>query len=410
MHILTGRLPLRALGAVCGLAFVGACSSAGPSANSSGKSTAESGSIATSTGSGAGSGVAAAGSPSGPGSGSSVGSGTVSSGDGVSASGFTGATGASGGASAGSGAVASGAGTDGGGGMPAGEGGVSSSGGTTVGDAGHVMPSAGCGTPPNQVVMNYVEYKETVTLPAGTNALWANRDYYVWLPSGYDPNRAYTTVFLGPGCGGTGDQVVPVQMASTTNAILIGLDPDPPAEGRPCFNTESPTTPEVPYFDETLKEVEAKFCIDTSRVFIAGFSSGAWLADTLGCVRAGVIRGQGTAAGELQGGLTCSGQPIAAMMNHDMGDGSNSYSQDFSGARAGIAMRNGCTTTTMPYDPMVTTDDKDLMGHPILCVEYQGCKPGYPLVWCPTTGYGHSDQTGSGLSTYGWWKFWEMLP
>jgi polyhydroxybutyrate depolymerase len=406
MHILTGRLPLRALGAACGLAFVGACSSAGPSASSSGKSTAESGSIATSTGSGAGSGVAAAGSPSGPASGSSVGSGTVSSGDGISASGVTG----SGGASSGSGAVASGAGTDGGGAMPAGEGGVSSSGGTTVGDAGHVMPSAGCGMAPNQVVMNYVEYKETVTLPAGTNALWANRDYYVWLPSGYDPNRAYTTVFLGPGCGGTGDQVVPVQMASTTNAILIGLDPDPPAEGRPCFNTESPTTPEIPYFDETLQEVEAKFCIDTSRVFIAGFSSGAWLADTLGCVRAGVIRGQGTAAGELQGGLTCSGQPIAAMMNHDMGDPSNSYQQDFSGARAAIAMRNGCTTTTMPYDPPFATGDKDLMGHPILCVEYQGCKPGYPLVWCPTTGYGHSDQTASGLSTYGWWEFWEMLP
>jgi hypothetical protein len=64
----------------------------------------------------------------------------------------------------------------------------------------------------------------------------------------------------------------------------------------------------------------------------------------------------------------------------------------------------------MPYDPGITTNDTDLMGHPILCVQYQGCKPGYPLVWCPTTGYGHSDQTASGLSTIGWWKFWEMLP
>lgn len=407
MHIRTGRLPLRALGAVCGLGLLAACSSGSTSANSSGKSTAESGSAETSSGTSAGSVVAVSGS--GQESGSTVGSGTSFSGDGISTSGVTASGSDSSGASSGAGAVASGAGDDGGG-TPAGEAGAGSSGATTVGDAGHVMPSAGCGMPPNQVVMNYVEYKETVTLPAGTNALWANRDYFVWLPSGYDPNRAYTTVFLGPGCGGTGDQVVPVQTASTTNAILIGLDPDPPAEGRACFNTESPTTPEVPYFDETLKEVEAKFCIDTSRVFIAGFSSGAWLADTLGCVRAGVIRGQGTAAGELQGGLTCSGQPIAALMNHDMGDGSNSYSQDFSGARAAIAMRNGCTTTTMPYDPGVTTDDKDLMGHPILCVEYQGCKPGYPLVWCPTTGYGHSDQTGSGLSTIGWWKFWETLP
>jgi poly(3-hydroxybutyrate) depolymerase len=264
--------------------------------------------------------------------------------------------------------------------------------------------------PPNQAEMTYVEYKETVTLPAGTNALWNNRDYFVWLPAGYDPNRAYTTVFLGPGCGGTGTMVVPVQMESTTNAIIVGLDPDPPAEGRACFNTESPTTPEVPYFDATLAQVEAKFCVDTSRIFIAGFSSGSWLADTLGCVRAGVIRGQGNAAGELQGGLTCSGQPIAAMMIHDMGDPSNSYQQDYDGAREAIRVRNGCSTQTLPYDPGVAPGDKDLKGNPIQCVEYQGCKPGYPLVWCPTTGYGHNDQTGSGLSTIGWWNFWEKLP
>jgi polyhydroxybutyrate depolymerase len=346
---------------------------------------------------------------SGQSSGSSVGSGSVSSGAGTGASGVPSATGGPAGAGSGTVGTASGAGADGGG-TPAGDGGLGGSGATASGDAGHVMPSAGCGMPPNQALMTYVEYKETVTLPAGTNPLWAARDYFVWLPAGYDPTRAYTTVFLGPGCGGTGKDVVPVQMASTSNAILIGLDPDPPAEGRPCFNTESPTTPEIPYFDETLKQVEANFCIDTSRIFIAGFSSGSWLADTLGCVRAGVIRGQGNAAGELQGGLTCSGQPIAAMMNHDMGDPSNSYQQDYDGARAAILMRNGCSTTTMPYDPGITTNDTDLMGHPILCVQYQGCKPGYPLVWCPTTGYGHSDQTASGLSTIGWWKFWEMLP
>jgi poly(3-hydroxybutyrate) depolymerase len=343
---------------------------------------------------------------SGQSSGSSVGSGSASAGVGAGGSGASSATGGSGSGTVG---ATSGAGTDGGG-TPAGDGGLGGSGATVSGDAGHVMPSAGCGMPPNQALMTYVEYKETVTLPAGTNPLWADRDYFVWLPAGYDPTRAYTTVFLGPGCGGTGDQVVPVQMASTSNAILIGLDPDPPAEGRPCFNTESPTTPEIPYFDETLKQVEANFCIDTSRIFIAGFSSGSWLADTLGCVRAGVIRGQGNAAGELQGGLTCSGQPIAAMMNHDTGDPSNSYQQDYDGARAAILMRNGCTTATMPYDPGITTNDTDLMGHPIQCVQYQGCKPGYPLVWCPTTGYGHSDQTASGLSTIGWWKFWEKLP
>jgi len=26
------------------------------------------------------------------------------------------------------------------------------------------------------------------------------------------------------------------------------------------------------------------------------------------------------------------------------------------------------------------------------CVRYQGCDPGYPVVWCQTTGQGHNRQ------------------
>jgi hypothetical protein len=385
-----GLTLLACLACACGNSGSGAGGNSGTGFGASGATGTGSG---TDTGSGASSGI------------------TGSAGATTGASGTGATTGASSGATSGSSGATSGA--AGGSGTPLGDGGTVSSdagSGGAVGDAGHVMPSMGCGTATAQALMTYVKYTEVVTLPAGTNPLWANRNYYVWLPSGYDPMRAYTTVFLGPGCGGNGMMVVPVQNASKTNAIIIGLDPDPPAEGRPCFNTESPTTPEVPYFDETLKQVEAKYCVDTSRIFIAGFSSGAWLADTLGCVRAGVIRGQGTAAGELQGGLTCSGQPIAAIMIHDMGDGNNSYQQHFNGGRAAIAMRNGCSTMTMPYDPVVAPGGKDLMGKPIQCVQYVGCKPGYPLVWCPTTGYGHNDQVGSGLSSIGWWNFWEMLP
>jgi hypothetical protein len=42
------------------------------------------------------------------------------------------------------------------------------------------------------------------------------------------------------------------------------------------------------------------------------------------------------------------------------------------------------------------------------CVQYQGCKPGFPLIWYPTHGKGHSDQVP--ISTTGFWKFWSALP
>jgi hypothetical protein len=58
----------------------------------------------------------------------------------------------------------------------------------------------------------------------------------------------------------------------------------------------------------------------------------------------------------------------------------------------------------MPWDPGETAFKTDS------CVEYQGCKPGYPVVWCQTTGYGHSDGAVTGISTKGFWKFWSSLP
>ena len=32
------------------------------------------------------------------------------------------------------------------------------------------------------------------------------------------------------------------------------------------------------------------------------------------------------------------------------------------------------------------------------------------LDFCTTTGLGHNDQVGTGLSTFGFWKFWSSLP
>ena len=257
---------------------------------------------------------------------------------------------------------------------------------------------------PTQSLAAYAKFSETI---AGVDPKWAPRNYYVRLPDTYDPMRAYPTVFVGPGCGGTGDQGIPIFNASKSDAIVIGLDPDPAGEGRQCFNSESYPDPEEPYFNATLKAVEAAYCVDKSKLFVEGFSSGSWLANLIGCVDGNVIRGQGNASGCMQGAHpTCTG-PIAYMAAHDMNDPNNSY-QCGKDNRDRIVKLNGCTDQTMPYDP-----GPDIMvkaGVTVSCVQYVGCKPGYPVVWCTTTGLGHNDQVGTGLSTFGFWKFWTSLP
>jgi len=254
-------------------------------------------------------------------------------------------------------------------------------------------PSAGCGMPASQSLMTYVKHDIMVTkLPANLVAMYGKRSYYLRLPTAYDPSRKYTTVFLGPGCGSNGSQVIPVQDASKGDAILVGLSPV-----GSCFQTNGAASPEIPYFDAVLAELEASTCVDKAHVFVAGFSSGSWLANNLGCPRAGIIRGQGNATGGEPGNQgTCTG-PIAAMMAHDTTDTTNLI-QWSEAARDRMLKTNGCSTQTEPYDA----------GTPSPCVLYKGCMPGYPVVWCPTTGKGHSPQVP--ISTTGFWKFWTSLP
>jgi hypothetical protein len=88
------------------------------------------------------------------------------------------------------------------------------------------------------------------------------------------------------------------------------------------------------------------------------------------------------------------------MLAHDTTDNQNSFAGGMR-ARDRLLMVNGCGTQTLPYD-----FDGD-PATPSPCVIYQGCKPGYPVVWCPTTGKGHSNQVP--ITTVGLWRFFSQF-
>jgi hypothetical protein len=333
-------------------------------------------------------------------------------------SGNAGATGAAGAAAGSSGAAGATAGAAGGAAGAAG--GAAGAAGGTTGAAGamgmaNAVPSDGCGKDPGQALMTYVKYMEMVT-GVPTNA--QPRNYYVWLPNNYNPKRAYPTVFVGPGCGSDGAHGIQIQTASGDNAIVIGLDPstavDP--EHRQCFDSQTlPNNPEIPYVEQTVAKVEAAFCVDKSRLFIEGFSSGSWLSYMMGCVdggAGGLFKAQGNASGEDLGwngakmtdGFTCKG-PTPWMAGHNNPDGNNAYP----GGRDHEIAMNGCTVppVTMPFDPGPMVKPPKA-GITISCVQYMGCK--VPTIFCTTTGLGHDPQESTGISTYGFWAFWMSLP
>lgn len=300
-----------------------------------------------------------------------------------------GAAGGSAGGAAGSAAGGQGgvAGSAGAGGMSGGAGMASSAGSGGGPDNSAATPSAGCGTLATDAPGTFVAHQ---VVAAGYT-----REYFVRLPVAYDPARAYPTVILGAGCGGTGETVIPVHTAAQADAIVVGLSPSFEVAGRDCFMTESPTSPEIDFFDAVLAAMKQGYCVDESRVFMGGFSSGSWLTNLIGCARGDVVRAQGNAAGGPPPLPECTG-PIAAIMVHDVGDEANSIDLGRQ-TRDRLRQLNGCTEATAPWDAQFPE-----------CVAYQGCMAGYPLVWCETSGKGHSDNVP--ISTQGFWKFWSSLP
>lgn len=322
----------------------------------------------------------------------------------------TAGTGTAGGATAGAGGV----GVTGGAGGTGGSGGAGGGSGGSGGGLSGAVASTGCGKaiPAQQTLGMFVKYDETITASALVTPKWQPRQYWVWLPPNYDNKKPYPVVFVGPGCGGKGNNAIPIQNASGNDAIVVGLDYSAAATGRECFMTEAFPDPEVNYVEETVAHVDEQFCVDKSRRFIEGFSSGSWISYLMGCVDGGpggLFKGQANATGNWQGSLpdsACKG-PTAYFGSHDMGDpdGYNKYP----GGRDHVLKMNGCTmpVATMPYDPgpMVKAPNA---GSTVNCVQYMGCK--VPTVFCTTTGLGHNDQVASGLTTFGAWKFWMSLP
>lgn len=291
-----------------------------------------------------------------------------------------------GGSGAGSGGAAGAAGSSGGT-SGGGAGGAGGGAGGGMGNPGAV-PSLGCGTAATDTPGTFVLHNTT----AGS----FDRSYYVRLPEGYDPMRAYPLMLIGPGCGGSGDMAIPVQNEAGDDAIVVGLNISSEASGRDCFMTESPESPELPYFDAVWQEVSAGYCVDTERVFYGGFSSGSWLAYLYGCARANVLRAHGNVAGGPAPIPDCPG-PVAAIMIHDENDGSNGIGGG-EAARARVLEQNNCTgTDTEMWDAQYP-----------MCQKYTGCPAEYPVVWCQTSGVGHSPQDD--LSAPVFWKFLMQLP
>lgn len=254
---------------------------------------------------------------------------------------------------------------------------------TTTGDtSGGPIGSAGCGMtrPPSGMLTIEVDGEEG--------------QYVVSIPDDYDPDHPHPLGFgfhgrnrTGPNCQ-SGD-CAGFQNAMEDEAVLVYMT----SMGGTGWEGAGERELNVSFFEQVLDQILESHCIDTSRVFVAGTSSGAHFVNILGCRFGDRLAAISPVAGYLPETEDCVDR-VAALVIHGVHDSLNNGET----ARDFWRMRNGCSERTVPpiaeiHESVLETDES----HD--CAVYQGCDTGLPVVWCE-----HSEGGYDG-STHGWPSF-----
>jgi poly(3-hydroxybutyrate) depolymerase len=318
---------------------------------------------------------------------------------------------------------AAGLGGSGGSGGSAGSAGLGGSGGADPAarslDADLVSRSSGCGRPPpsGQLSAKYTQYTTHVTgrtLDPSFSVPPHDRDYFVWLPSDYDSAKAYRVTFLYMGCGNRSAADVSTYklMSRDPESIYVAMDMTPlsvnvngvdvllPPVGKDCYdNTIGKQSIEWEFMALTASLVQQSFCVDENRLYVAGYSSGAWVANMMGCYFAGPnparqfgkdisVRGQmSVSGGPVLPDVPCGGK-VAALWIHDLDDEENAIAGDAQTSLPRVLAANGCSGgASGPQAPWGSTPNESS-----ICQQFTACPAAYPVVFCTTSGLGHSSE------------------
>jgi polyhydroxybutyrate depolymerase len=156
------------------------------------------------------------------------------------------------------------------------------------------------------------------------------RTYTLVVPESYRPDAPHPLVLGLHGSGGKGSGAraqLGLERAAPESALFVYPDG---IKGGWDLASPAADNRDVAFFDALLLEITNAACVDPRRVFVAGFSNGAYMANQLACRRGDRIRAIATHAGggpfetqgryDEQGRLLCPGKAVAALIVHGASD------------------------------------------------------------------------------------------
>ncbi len=253
-------------------------------------------------------------------------------------------------------------------------------------------PSKGCGKNSSLVKTKSVENGDRFEM----SVAGLNREYFITLPKNYDNTKPHKLLFAMHCMGSNAEDFVhhyadqdhpsPYygQQKLDTEGNYIFVAPRGDTDGSPWRTGDDK---DHQFFDKLLTTMEDNYCIDTSRVFVTGFSFGSMVTNSLAQVFQHRVRAAVTyAVADWNIYIpTNKGKPIAWMDVHGTQDNLCAYNR-LSSSITRILKNNGPNGTDVSSE--INDWQKYTGGNTHVCYDFKKVDPNHPVRVC-TWGGGH---------------------
>jgi polyhydroxybutyrate depolymerase len=236
------------------------------------------------------------------------------------------------------------------------------------------------------------------------------REYRLFIPSGYDGHQRLPLVLDLHGSGGSSagqarNSGLEMVSASGERFIVATLDA---VDARWNVPVQKGRPDDVAYVSDVIDHVAARVCTDLARVYATGFSGGARMTSLLGCRLGARIAAIAPVSGLRLPGAGCSGRAVPVLTFHGLADPQNTYAghepdrgeewlESVPDALAGWARRDVCKGDAILDDPP----------GPLSTMRYEGCADGSEVRMIRIDGLGHTWTRKEVDTTVVMWQFFK---
>ncbi|SIO41312.1 T9SS type A sorting domain-containing protein [Fibrobacter sp. UWB11] len=254
-------------------------------------------------------------------------------------------------------------------------------------------PSKGCGTTSKLQKTKSVENGDRFEMRVGSD----NREYFITLPKNYDNKKPYKLLFAMHCMGSNAEDFVhhyadqdhpsPYygQQKLDTEGNYIFVSPRGDTDGMPWSVSSDK---DHKFINQLLTTLEENYCIDTSRVFMTGFSFGAMVTNSMAQDMQDRLRAVAVyATADYNIYLPKNkGLPIAWMAVHGKNDGTCQYNRARDSALKRILKNNGKADAEGNFTDASAEKPKEVGGSGHLCYDFTTVDERFPVKFCSWNG------------------------